>query len=41
MTPDAPGTRPARAVDASMTLLNEVMHRPLDAGYAEAAQRRA
>lgn len=24
-----------------MTLLNEVMHRPLDAGYAEAAQRRA
>ncbi|WP_093182547.1 DUF881 domain-containing protein [Sanguibacter gelidistatuariae] len=33
--------RPARAVDASMTLLNEVMHRPLDPGYAAAAGRRA
>jgi uncharacterized protein YlxW (UPF0749 family) len=28
-------------VDASMTLLNEVMHRPLDPGYADAAARRA
>ena len=28
-------------VDASMTLLNEVMHRPLDPGYAAAAARRA
>jgi uncharacterized protein YlxW (UPF0749 family) len=28
------------AVDASMTLLNEVMHRPLDPGYADAAARR-
>lgn len=27
-------------VDASMTLLNEVMHRPLDPGYADAAARR-
>lgn len=41
MTPDGTAPRPPRAVDASMTLLNEVMHRPLDAGYAEAAQRRA
>ena len=31
---------PRGAVDASMTLLNEVMHRPLDPGYAEAAERR-
>jgi uncharacterized protein YlxW (UPF0749 family) len=30
-----------RPVDESMTLLNEVMHRPLDPGYAEAAARRA
>ena len=29
------------ALDASMTLLTEVMDRPLDAGYAEAAARRA
>ncbi|WP_435300027.1 DUF881 domain-containing protein [Timonella sp. A28] len=28
-------------VDASMTLLNEVMHRPLDPGYATAARRKA
>jgi len=28
-------------VDASMTLLNEVMHRPLDPGYAAAAAARA
>ncbi|MHA7133014.1 DUF881 domain-containing protein [Oerskovia turbata] len=33
--------RPARAPDASMTLLTEVMDRPLDPGYAEAAARRA
>ncbi|WP_251150959.1 DUF881 domain-containing protein [Cellulosimicrobium sp. Marseille-Q4280] len=35
--------QPARTgpVDASMTLLNEVMHRPLDPGYAAAAARRA
>jgi hypothetical protein len=30
-----------RRPDASMTLLNEVMKRPLDPGYAEAAPRRA
>ena len=41
MTPDGTPPRRARPVDESMTLLNEVMHRPLDAGYAEAAQRRA
>jgi uncharacterized protein YlxW (UPF0749 family) len=35
-----PAARP-RAVDESMTLLNEVMHRPLDPGYAAAAARRA
>lgn len=34
-----PARRPP--VDASMTLLNEVMHRPLDPGYADAAARRA
>lgn len=40
MTDDAtPPRRPP--VDASMTLLNEVMHRPLDPGYADAAARRA
>ncbi|WP_265521243.1 DUF881 domain-containing protein [Oerskovia flava] len=34
--------RPARPpVDASMTLLTEVMQRPLDPGYAEVASRRA
>ena len=33
-------TVPGR-LDASMTLLTEVMHRPLDPGYAEAAARRA
>jgi uncharacterized protein YlxW (UPF0749 family) len=32
---------PPRRVDASMTLLREVMERPLDLGYAEAAARRA
>jgi uncharacterized protein YlxW (UPF0749 family) len=33
-----PGTgRPVRALDASMTLLREVMERPLDPGYAAAA----
>ncbi|MBO0610176.1 DUF881 domain-containing protein [Myceligenerans salitolerans] len=35
----APGSR--RRPDASMTLLNEVMKRPLDPGYAAAAARRA
>jgi uncharacterized protein YlxW (UPF0749 family) len=36
------GVRPHNRgpVDASMTLLNEVMNRPLDPGYAEAAERR-
>ncbi len=37
------GTRPPvprGPVDASMTLINEVMHKPLDPGYAEAAARR-
>lgn len=29
-----------RRADASMTLLNEVIHRPLDGGYAEAKARR-
>jgi|GEM_PF-344544 len=33
--------RPKPPVDASMTLLNEVMHRPLDPGYATAARRKA
>ncbi len=37
--PDGAARRPP--VDASMTLLNEVMHRPLDPGYADAAARRA
>lgn len=36
----APVTAP-RAVDESMTLLNELQRRPLDPGYAEAAARRA
>lgn len=36
MTKAPPGRRP----DASMTLLVEVMEKPLDAGYAEAARRR-
>lgn len=36
-----PGALRPRVVDASMTLLNEVMHHPLDPGYAEAARRRA
>jgi uncharacterized protein YlxW (UPF0749 family) len=31
---------PRGPVDASMTLINEVMHKPLDPGYAEAAERR-
>jgi uncharacterized protein YlxW (UPF0749 family) len=31
---------PRGPVDASMTLINEVMHKPLDPGYAEVAQRR-
>lgn len=35
---EATETRP---VDASMTLLKEIMERPLDPGYAEAAQRKA
>jgi uncharacterized protein YlxW (UPF0749 family) len=37
----APSTAPARAVDESMTLLNELQQRPLDPGYAEAAARQA
>ena len=37
----APATAPPRAVDESMTLLNELQRRPLDPGYAEAAARRA
>lgn len=45
MTPghhvDDPSLARRPPVDASMTLLNEVMHRPLDAGYAEAARRKA
>lgn len=32
---------PQRRLDASMTLLREVVERPLDPGYAAAAQRRA
>lgn len=35
------GGNPARVVDASLTLINEVYRRPLDPGYAEAAARRA
>lgn len=35
------GAPPGRRPDASMTLLVEVMEKPLDAGYAEAARRRA
>ena len=34
-------SEPPRSPDASMTLLTEVYRRPLDPGYAEAAQRRA
>jgi uncharacterized protein YlxW (UPF0749 family) len=46
MTPDqgAPEEskdRPRRRPDASMTLLTTMMERPLDAGYQEAADRRA
>lgn len=38
----APGEgRPASALDASMTLLNEVIRKPLDPGYRLAAERRA
>ena len=36
----APALLPPRAVDESMTLLNELQQRPLDPGYAEAAARR-
>jgi len=35
-----PSTRPGRRVDESMTLLTSMMERPLDPGYAAAAQRR-
>jgi uncharacterized protein YlxW (UPF0749 family) len=35
------GAAPPRRLDASMTLLREVMDRPLDPGYAAAAVRRA
>ena len=40
--PYGPGTRSGtqRRLDASMTLLREVMERPLDPGYADAAARR-
>jgi len=40
--PYGPGTRSGapRRLDASLTLLREVMERPLDPGYAEAAARR-
>src|ERR671938_963758 len=38
--PSAAPLRP-RPLDASMTLLREVMERPLDPGYATAAARRA
>ena len=38
--PPTPATAPPRRLDASMTLLAEVMQRPLDPGYALAAQRR-
>lgn len=37
--PRASGSHAAPAVDASMSLLNEVMYRPVDTAYAEAAQR--
>ncbi len=37
----APAPPSPRAVDESMTLLNELQRRPLDPGYAEAAARRA
>ena len=49
MTPGTPGQQPpqrpepappARRADASMTLLTQVMDRPLDPGYAAAAERR-
>jgi len=39
--PDRHDGTARRALDASMTLLNEVYRRPLDPGYALAAQRRA
>lgn len=37
--PHAHPVHAARAVDASMSLLNEVMYRPVELGYAEAAAR--
>lgn len=40
-TSAAHGTRAVPPVDASMSLLNEVIFRPVDAGYAEAAARPA
>lgn len=41
MTTTPPGaSAPGRRLDASMTLLTEVMERPLDPGYAEATARR-
>lgn len=39
--PDGRKDRPGRRPDASMTLLTTMMERPLDAGYQEAADRRA
>lgn len=41
MARHAPAVAPTRAVDESMTLLNELQRRPLDPGYAEAAARRS
>lgn len=41
MSSSAPTPTTARRPDASMTLLTEVMRRPLDPGYAAAAERRA
>lgn len=41
MEPSSASAAPTRRPDASMTLLREVMERPLDPGYAEAAARPA
>lgn len=39
MSPTRRQSRPQQRPDASMSLLNEVMYKPVDAGYAEAAAR--
>lgn len=39
-TPTTPATPPERRPDASMTLLTTMLERPLDPGYAAAAERR-